>query len=202
MSESNRSLPPAPANKSLIPATSEASFQKLRRALWPLSRKKKGGSNRKKAKVRVQRLQARIRNKRRAHRHKEALSLINRYGLIAVERLSIRGMVGNHRLSRAISDVAWGGFVTTLKHKAESAGALVIEVNPAGTSQECSGCGETSAKNLSKRWHRCPHRGLSLRRDVNAARNILKRAFTAPGAGAWALTESLHSVAQEALCFS
>ncbi len=173
----------------------------LRRAQRSLSRKKKGSANRKKSKARVSRLHAKVRNKRREHRHKESLSLVKRYGFIAVESLNIQGMVRNRRLSRAISGVAWGGFVTTLKHKAESAGATVIEVNPAGTSQECSDCGENVPKTLSERWHRCPHCGLSLHRDVNAARNILKRAFTAPGAGVWALTRSLDLVTQEAVSF-
>ena len=172
----------------------------LRRAQRSLSRKTKGGANRKKVRKQVVRLHAKVRNTRSDHRHKLCLSLIGRYGFIAVESLNIRGMVRNHRLSRAISDVAWGGFVTTLKHKAESAGAEVIEVHPAGTSQNCSSCDQPVPKKLSERWHDCPNCGLSLHRDVNAARNILKRAFTAPGAGVWALTESLDSVTQEAVC--
>jgi len=183
------------------PGYLKAEIPELRRAQRSLSRKKKGGANRKKARANVSRLHARVRNKRRDHRHKEALSLTKRYGFIAVESLNIRGMVRNRRLSRAISDVAWGEFVTTLKHKAESAGALVVEVNPAGTSQECSGCGETVPKKLSERWHRCPYCGLVLHRDVNAARNILQRAFTAPGAGAWVSTGSVDPVAQEAVSF-
>lgn len=174
----------------------------LRRAQRSLSRKKKGGNNRRKSRNRIRRLHAKVKNQRRDHRHKVALLLIHRYGIIVVESLIIRGMLRNRRLSRAISDVAWGGFVTTLKHKAESAGARVIEVNPAGTSQECSGCGKIVPKKLSERWHRCPHCGLVLHRDVNAARNILTRAFASPGAGEWGVTDSLESVPQEAVCFS
>lgn len=174
----------------------------LRRAQRSLSRKEKGGTNRKKVRREVGRLHAKARNKRSDHRHKLCRTLVDRYGLIAVESLTIQGMVRNRRLSRAISDVAWGGFITTLKHKAESAGVEVIEVNPAGTSQMCSGCGQSVPKKLSVRRHDCPHCGLSLHRDVNAARNILQRAFTTPGAGVWAVTESLDSVTQEAVCFS
>jgi len=174
----------------------------LRRTQRALSRKKKGGANRKKARKQVARLHAKVKNQRADHRHKTALALVRRYGLIAVESLNIQGMLRNRRLSRAIGDVAWGGFVTTLKHKAESAGVEVIEVNPAGTSQNCSGCGQHVPKKLSERWHTCPHCGLSLHRDVNAARNVLQRAFATPGSGVWAVTESLDSVAQEAICFS
>jgi putative transposase len=48
-------------------------------------------------------------------------------------------------------------------------------VEPSGTSQECSGCGKVVEKALSERTHLCPHCGLQLDRDVNAARNILAR---------------------------
>ena len=184
------------------PAYLKQELPALRRAQRSLCRKKKGGSNRKKARRRISRLHARVRNKRADHRHKVALSLTRRYGVIAAESLNIRGMVRNRRLSRAISDVAWGGFIATLKHKAESAGARVIEVNPAGTSQQCSACGETVAKKLSERWHRCQHCGLVLHRDANAARNILMRAFASPGAGEWGETGLLDAVPQEAVCFS
>jgi len=100
-----------------------------------LSRKARDGAIRKKARRRVARLHAKVRNTRSNHRPKLCLSLIGRYGLIAVESLNIQGMARTRRLSRAISDVAWGGLVATLKHKAESAGTGVVEVNPAGTSQ-------------------------------------------------------------------
>ena len=184
------------------PAYLKDSLPALRRAQRALSRKAKGGSNRRKARKQVGRLHADVRNQRKDHRHKVALSLVCRYGIIAVESLTIRGMVRNRRLSRAISDVAWGSFIATLKHKAESAGARVIEVNPAGTSQLCSGCGALVPKKLSAHRHRCPHCGLVLHRDVNAARNILRRALTSPGAGEWGVTGSLESVPQEAVCFS
>jgi predicted RNA-binding Zn-ribbon protein involved in translation (DUF1610 family) len=51
----------------------------------------------------------------------------------------------------------------------------VIFVEPGGTSQECSGCGILVEKALSERTHSCPHCGLELDRDVNAARNIQAR---------------------------
>ena len=149
----------------------------LRRAGRSVSRKKKGGQNRKKAVKKLRKLHAKIKNLRHDHRHKTALELCRRYGLIAVEGLNIKGMLGNRRLSRAIADAAWGGFLATLKHKAESAGVSVVEVSARGTSQECSGCGAIVSKKLSERMHRCPHCGLSLHRDVNAARVIFARAL-------------------------
>jgi transposase len=46
-------------------------------------------------------------------------------------------------------------------------------VNPRNTSQLCSRCGVAVKKNLRVRVHVCPHCGLILDRDVNAARNVL-----------------------------
>jgi len=169
----------------------------LRRAGRSVSRKKKGGKNRRKAVRKLRSIYTKVSNLRHDHRHKTSLKLVRRYGFIAVERLNIKGMLRNHRLSRAIADAAWGGFLATLKHKAESAGASVVEVNPRGTSQRCSGCGATVKKALSVRVHRCPHCSLVLQRDINAARNILALARIEP-VGA----NGHEAVAQEAVCFS
>lgn len=56
----------------------------------------------------------------------------------------------------------------------ESAGKWAVPVNPRGTSQKCSGCGEMVPKALGERWHSCPNCGTSLDRDHNAAINILR----------------------------
>jgi transposase len=68
--------------------------------------------------------------------------------------------------------------------QAAEADRTLVKVNPAGTTQACSGCGEQVPKTLSERWHSCAC-GLSIGRDLNAALNILRLAFT-PGLG-WSL---------------
>jgi putative transposase len=150
----------------------------LRKAQRSLSRKKKGGKNRRRARKVVAKVHARVANLRREHHFKTALKLVLRFGLIVVESLSIKNMLKNDRLSRAISDVAWGNFLLTLRSKAESAGVAFVEVNARGTTQECSGCGRVVPKDLSQRWHSCEC-GCSLDRDENAARNILARGLQA-----------------------
>lgn len=152
----------------------KAELPELRRRQRSLSRAKRGGSNRRKAIKQVSKLYARVRNSRQHHHHQTALSLTRRYGLVAVESLNVQGMVKNRRFARAISDAGWSSFVNILKHKAESAGVQVVEVDPRGTSQACSGCGQVVQKKLSERWHQCDC-GLSIHRDENAARNILAR---------------------------
>ncbi len=152
----------------------------LRRQARAVSRKHKGGKNRTKAVKALGRLYARVRNVRTEHRHKVALGLCRRYGLIAVERLNIVGMLRSRRFSRAIADAAWGGFLVTLRYKAESAGVEVVEVDARGTSQACSNCGRVVEKPLRQRVHSCEC-GCTLHRDVNAARNILGVALARTG---------------------
>ena len=82
-------------------------------------------------------------------------------------------------MSRAISDAGWSAFVNTLKHKAESAGVEIVEIDPRGTSQQCSGCDAIVRKELWMRTHCCMQCGLDLHRDENAARNILARGLQA-----------------------
>ena len=171
----------------------------LRRAQRSVSRKKKGGRNRKKAKRRVARIHARVANCRREHQHKVSNDLISRYGKIAVESLNVQGMVKNDRLARAISDVAWSSFVAVLTHKVAKTGGEVVQVSPNNTSQLCSACGAKVPKTLGVRVHRCGC-GLVLDRDENAARNILERAW--PGTGQWSVTPPVGDVLQEAVCFS
>ncbi len=115
----------------------------------------------------------RIRNSRHDFVHQTACKLVNRFGLIAVEALHIKGMVHNHCLAKSIADASWRMFRAVLESKAERADRKVIAVNPAYTSQDCSECGNRAQKKLGERVHVCSCCGLVLQRDVNAAKNIL-----------------------------
>jgi len=104
--------------------------------------------------------------------------------VIAVEKLNVKNMLGDHCLAKSISDASWSMFRCVLTSKAESADREVIAVNPAYTSQDCSGCGYRpdglegrTKKKLSDRWHFCPKCSASLDRDTNAAVNILRLAL-------------------------
>ena len=96
--------------------------------------------------------------------------------MIYYEGLRVRNMMQNHSLAKSISDAGWSAFLSILTFKAASAGKRVQAVNPAFTSQRCSGphCGMLVQKGLSVRWHSCPECGTSLHRDHNAALNILR----------------------------
>ena len=146
-----------------------------------LQRKKetfeKGSLARKKVVHALQHAYQRQTNRRKNFAHQESRKLVNSYQFIAFEDLKIAGMQakGNKVINRGIGDVAWGQFVQFTTYKAVEAGRGVVLVDPKNTTQMCSGCGEIVPKDLSVRKHDCPHCGLKLGRDQNAALNILAR---------------------------
>jgi putative transposase len=137
-----------------------------------VSKRKKGSHRRRKAVCVLAKAHQTVRRQRADFHHKTALALVREYDTIYHEDLRVANMVKNHHLAKSISDAGWGAFLTILTFKAASAGKRVLAVDPAFTSQTCSGCGVVVAKGLSVRWHSCPDCGTSLHRDHNAARNI------------------------------
>jgi putative transposase len=91
---------------------------------------------------------------------------------MAVEDLSVKGMLHNQCLAKSIHDAAWGQFADLLGYKAAGAGKTFVAVNPAYTSQDCSGCGHRQALSLVDRLSTCPCCGVVL--DRNASLNILR----------------------------
>jgi len=146
----------------------------LAKAQRRLSKCEKGTPDRMKALKVVQRIHERIANKRYYFAHQVSHDLVERFGLIAFEDLSITKMLNNHCLAKSISDAAWRMLVTITSYKAESAGSIVVLVDPRNTSQLCSRCGLKVTKLLSDRVHECPECGLVMDRDENAAINILR----------------------------
>ena len=130
-----------------------------------------------KQKVFLAKIHERIANRRRDFAHKQSRALVNRYQLIVFEDLAPHEMGARtgRGMRKSSMDVAWLQFITMTVSKAAEAGRRVILVNPRNTSKLCSGCGELVAKTLRDRTHACPHCGLVLDRDVNAAINILRR---------------------------
>ena len=119
----------------------------------------------------------RIANRRSDFAHKRSRELIERYQVIAFEELEPLTMGRNRGMRKSIRDVAWSQLIQYTCAKAEEAGRTVVLVNPRNTSKMCSRCGELVEKELSVRVHECPHCGLVLDRDQNAAINILRLGF-------------------------
>ena len=168
----------------------------IRIAQRRIARGRKGSKRRQQAVRQLARRARKVANRRRTAHHQASARLARDHGLIAVERLAIANMTRSAKgtaadpgrnvraktgLNRALLDVAPAMFVSMLRYKAERAGGRLIEVPPHGTSRDCSACGEAVPKTLKQRIHRCPHCGLTMDRDHNAARNILFRAQAVVG---------------------
>jgi putative transposase len=137
-----------------------------------VTRRKMGSQRRRKAVGILAKAHQTVRRQRADFHHKTALQLVRQYDTIYHEDLQVANLVKNHHLAKSIADAGWSAFLAILAFKAVSAGKRVVAVDPAFTSQICSGCGVIVSKGLSVRWHSCPECGTSLHRDHNAARNI------------------------------
>jgi putative transposase len=146
--------------------------KQLAKAQRRVPRRKQGSKRRRKVVALLKRKHQKVQRQRTDFHHKTALALLRTYDTIYLEDLRVANMVRNRHLAKSISDAGWAAFRTILACKAAYAGKQAVAVPPAFTSQDCSGCGDRVLKSLSVRTHVCPHCGLILDRDENAARNI------------------------------
>ena len=157
----------------------------LARAQRDYARKAKSSKNQAKARVKVARVHARVTDRRRDVLHKVTTRLVRENQTIVIEDLTVRNMVKNHALARAISDAAWRQFRTMLEYKADWHGRDVIAVDRwFPSSKLCSACGALAEKMpLNVRSWKC-RCGTAHDRDVNAARNILAEGLSVAACGA------------------
>ncbi|WP_406497368.1 transposase [Streptomyces sp. NBC_00846] len=160
---------------------------RLAKAQRRLSRKARGeGANRAKARRKVAEIHARIADRRRDLLHKLTTRLVRENQTLVIEDLTVRNMVKNHTLARAISDASWSEFRSMLEYKAAWYGREVIAVDRwFPSSKLCSACGTLAEKMpLNVRTWTCGC-GTTHDRDVNAAKNLLAAglAVTVCGAG-------------------
>ncbi len=146
--------------------------RRLKTAQRKVSRRKKGSKRRRKAVKLLAKAHLKVKRQRQDFQYKTALALVRQFDTIYHEDLQVGNMLKNHHLAKSIADAGGSAFLSILNHKAACAGRSVVAVNPAYTSQTCSGCGAVVKKGLSVRWHSCPDCGISLHRDHNAAKNI------------------------------
>jgi putative transposase len=173
-------------------------YRKAERALKTaqrrVSRRKKGSNCRRKAVKLLAKAHLKVKRQRQDFHHKTALAMVRANDVIYHEDLQTANMVKNHHLAKSIQDAGWSQFLSILHANAVWAGREVITVNPAFTSQTCSGCGVIVSKGLSIRWHSCPDCGTSLHRDHNAAKNIERAGQALRGGVALAASENRESV--------
>jgi putative transposase len=153
-------------------------LKKLKRLQRIVSRRQKGGKNRKKAVQKLAKLHRQIKNQRSNTLHQVTTLLSKTKSVLVIEDLYVAGMLKNHRLAQAIGDVGLYEFKRQLLYKASWYGSRVLLADRwEPSSKRCSGCGWLDADlTLADRTFQCEQCGLVLDRDLNAAINLAKLA--------------------------
>jgi len=160
------------------------SLKKLRRQQRWLSRKIKGSNNRKKQVKKVVLIHEKITNQRSDFLHKFSYQITHekQVNTIAIEDLNVKGMVRNHCLAQAISDVSWSEFRRQLEYKTEWYGKNLLVIGRFEASSKTCSCGQVNQElKLSDREWTCLECGVKHDRDILAANNIKKFALIPQG---------------------
>ena len=177
--------------------------RKLRRLQCELARRKLGSQNREKTRHKLAHQYARIANIRQDALHKATSAIVartkpdsERASVIAIEDLKVSGMLRNHHLACAISDVGFYGFRRQLEYKAAWSGSRIYVADRFfPSSKMCHVCGAINDNlTLSDRVWTCDC-GAVLDRDLNAAINLRNLASTASSAGIYACGEDVRPTA-------
>jgi putative transposase len=154
----------------------------------------KGSKPRRKLNQRIAKLHQKTARQRKQWHYELAGELLDKADVLFVEDLQVSNMTRRAKpkqdkdgtylpngqstksgLNKSFADAGIAGFINEiLPHKAEKAGKRVIKVNPKGTSQHCSNCLNRVPKELSDRWHNCPHCNFEIQRDINSGILIKK----------------------------
>lgn len=150
--------------------------RKLAREQRRLSRKQKGSANRAKQRRKLALVHEKVANRRKDVIHKATTSAVCESQAVAVEDLNVRGMQGNHRLAKAVSDASMGAVLRQLEYKCAWYGRGFVKVDRFyPSSKTCGCCGAVyDGLTLAMREWSCPECGRIHDRDLNAACNIAR----------------------------
>jgi putative transposase len=150
--------------------------QAVQRCSQRLSRTVQGSTNRRKAHRLLARLHARIAFQRADTLHKLTTALVQWCGTVVIEDLHVKGMMRNHHLARALSDMGFGMFRRLLTYKAAMTGVTLVVVDRwFPSSKRCSQCGQLHETLTLQDWlFQCSACGFACDRDLNAAINLSK----------------------------
>ena len=152
-----------------------------------LSHMQKGSNNRKKQRIKVAKIHEKINRQRDDFLHKLSTQIIRDNQVIAIETLDVKNMEQNKLVAKSVVDASFSRFTAMLEYKAKWYGRLLVKVDKYfASSQICNVCGYKNDKvrNLAIRSYTCPNCGAKLKRDENAAKNILVEAIKQIKAGA------------------
>jgi putative transposase len=154
------------------------SLDKVKRLQRSLSHKTKGSKNRDKARRKLALAHEKVTNQRNDFLHKVTKYLVSNYDTICLEDLNVKGMVKNHHLAQALSDIAIGTFNTILEYKAKESGVNILRIGRFEPSSKMCTCGYINSNlTLAMREWVCPECGTIHDRDLLAANNIKRFAF-------------------------
>ena len=149
---------------------------KLKKLNRKFAKSQKDSNNHKKIRVKIAKLNEKIRNQRLWYIHHIVNKLLNENQVIVMEDLNVSGMLKNHKLAKSIQDVSFCELKQILKYKASWNDKQVIFIDRFYPSSKlCSDCGyKNDSLQLSDREWVCPKCGVVHDRDINAAKNILE----------------------------
>jgi putative transposase len=167
------------------PKALRSKIKQLKRQQRVLSRKEKGSSNRKKQVKRVAKIHYKVSCLRKNAIHNATAYIVKKAGIIVLENLNVSGMLKNHKLAQAISDVSFHELKRQIEYKANWAGKEIIFADRFyASSKLCSSCGWKNEKlTLKDRVFECLICGNSIDRDLNAAKNLAKYGSTVKFSG-------------------
>jgi putative transposase len=124
--------------------------------------------------TRLGRAHTRVADLRRDGVHQLTTRIARTHGTVVVEDLNVAGMLTNPRLARHVADAGFAEIRRQLAYKTGwNGGRLIVADRWYPSSKTCSACGVVKAKlSLAERVFTCTTCGVSLDRDVNAARNL------------------------------
>ena len=171
----------------------DKSLKRLKKQQRLLSRKIKGSDNRTKQRLKVALLFEKIKNQRSDFLHKISHQLTHERQVksIAIEDLNVRGLLKNHYLARAISDVSWKEFKRQLEYKCDWYGRNLMVIGRFEASSKACSCGYINQElKLSDRKWTCPECKTTHDRDLLASQNIKRFALIGSGRPKLTLVES------------
>jgi putative transposase len=105
--------------------------------------------------------------------HKATTTISKNHARIVIENLNVSGMMANHKLAGSVADANFYEFRRQLEYKARKFGSKVILAGRFyPSSKTCSSCGHIQDIPLKLRVFDCGNCGISIDRDLNAARNL------------------------------
>jgi len=149
--------------------------KKIKRLQCQLARKRKGSSNRNKARIRLAKTYKKINDRKQYYLHAVSNSLVDENQVICMEDLNVKGMSKNHNLAESILEMNFGEFRRMLEYKASWYNRRIVFVDRFyPSSKTCHNCGYINKSlTLKDRHWVCPQCGEVVERDYNAALNIL-----------------------------